>query len=163
LGFNPYPTPVAITNGSYRGRNGCSYCGFCSSHACGIGAKGDLGVTAIADALGTGRLDLRPDSYVFRVEMKNGRADSVLYIDADGREQSVSGDTIVLSCSAVDTPRARAQLRAPARPDQPRPGGPLPDVPPLSGRDRLLLRAHRLLPRLLEHALHGRPLPGRPR
>jgi choline dehydrogenase-like flavoprotein len=105
LGFNPYPTPVAITNGSYRGRNGCSYCGFCSSHACGIGAKGDLGVTAIADALDTGRLDLRPDSYVFRVEMKNGRADSVLYIDADGREQSVSGDTIVLSCSAVDTPR----------------------------------------------------------
>ena len=106
LGLNPFPTPVAINNLAYRGRHGCSYCGFCSSHSCPIGAKGDLAVAAIPSALKTGRLDLRPDSYVFRVELdKRGRARRVLYIDGDGVTRSVSGRVIVLSCSTVDTPR----------------------------------------------------------
>lgn len=105
MGLHPYPTPVAITNGSYRGRAGCSYCGFCSSHACPIGAKGDLSVSALTEAARTGRLEIRPESNAFRVTTKNGAADQVLYIDGDGRTQAVSGRVIVLACSAVDTPR----------------------------------------------------------
>ena len=104
-GLNPFPTPVAIANGGYNGRPGCTYCGFCSSHACPIKAKGDLSVTALADAMQTGKLEIRPDSYAFRVELRNGRADSVPYVDGDGNTQSVSGRVIVLACSTVDTPR----------------------------------------------------------
>ena len=105
LGWHPYPTPVAINNLAYHGRNGCSYCGFCSSHSCPIGAKGDLAVTAIADAAKRYGLEVRPDSYAYRVEMKRGRADRVIYLDAEGKRRSVSGRVIVLACSAVDTPR----------------------------------------------------------
>ena len=105
LGLHPFPTPVAINNLGYGERAGCSYCGFCSSHSCPIGAKGDLAVTAIAEGVKTGRLEVRPDSYAFRVELSRGRADRVLYIDGEGVTRSVSGDVIVLACSAVDTPR----------------------------------------------------------
>jgi choline dehydrogenase-like flavoprotein len=106
LGYHPFPTPVAVNNLAYGGRNGCSYCGFCSSHSCPIGAKGDLAVAAIPSALRTGRLDLRPDSYVYRVQLdRRGRASGVHYIDSEGRHRSVSGRVVVLSCSAVDTPR----------------------------------------------------------
>jgi choline dehydrogenase-like flavoprotein len=105
LGLHPYPTPVAINNLARDGRPGCSYCGFCSSHGCPIEAKNDTRVTALAKGLKTGRLEIRPDSHAFRVELKAGRADRVLYIDPRGRTRAVSGRVVVLSCSAVDTPR----------------------------------------------------------
>ncbi|HEY1592168.1 MAG TPA: GMC family oxidoreductase [Solirubrobacteraceae bacterium] len=106
LGMHPYPTPVAINNLGRDGRPGCSYCGFCSSHGCPIEAKNDTRVTALRKARATGRLDLRPDSYVYRVVVgRDGRAERVEYIDSAGRHQSVAGKAIVLSCSTVDTPR----------------------------------------------------------
>jgi choline dehydrogenase-like flavoprotein len=106
LGMHPYPTPVAINNLGRDGRPGCSYCGFCSSHGCPIEAKNDTRVTALRKAQATGRLDLRPDSYVYRVALdRRGRADRAEYIDSSGRHQSVAGDVIVLACSTVDTPR----------------------------------------------------------
>ncbi len=105
LGLHPFPTPVAINNGPYNGRPGCSYCGFCSSHGCPINAKGDTRVTALAEALATGNCEIRADSHAFRVELKNGRADRVLYIDPQGTTRAVAARVIVLACSTVDTPR----------------------------------------------------------
>jgi choline dehydrogenase-like flavoprotein len=106
LGMHPYPTPVAINNLARDGRAGCSYCGFCSSHGCPIEAKNDMRVTALRKAQATGRLELRPDSYAYRVALgPHGRAERVEYIDSAGRHQSVAGKAIVLSCSTVDTPR----------------------------------------------------------
>src|SRR5207245_10004956 len=67
LGMHPYPTPVAINNLGRDGRPGCSYCGFCASHGCPIEAKNDMRVTALRKAQATGRLDLRPAPYAYRV------------------------------------------------------------------------------------------------
>ena len=118
LGLNPYPTPVAINNGPYTlddpdllpdgrplTRNGCAYCGFCSSHGCQIDAKGDTRVTALALAQRTGRCDILSDAHVFHVELKNGRGDHVVYYDAEGRTQALHADRFVMACSTVDTPR----------------------------------------------------------
>jgi len=105
LGLHPFPTPVAINNLHRDGRPGCSYCGFCSSHGCPIDAKNDTRVTALRRALKTGRLEIRPNSYAYRVATKGGRAHAVEYIDASGHRRSVRGHVIVLACSAVDTPR----------------------------------------------------------
>jgi choline dehydrogenase-like flavoprotein len=105
LGLHPFPTPVAINNGSYDGRPGCSYCGFCSSHGCPIGAKGDTRVTALAKAVATGRCEIRSDAYVYHVEVSRGRAKRVLYVDGEGRRRAVEANTFVLACSTVDTPR----------------------------------------------------------
>ena len=106
LGLNPFPTPVAINNGPYDGRPGCSYCGFCSSHQCPIDAKGDLSVTALAKAVATGNCEIRPDSYALRVELANGLAARVVYVtEPGGAENAVEGDRIILACSTIDTPR----------------------------------------------------------
>ena len=70
-----------------------------------IGAKGDLRVTALAKGLKTGRLEIKPNSYAFRVEVEKDRAKRVLYVDGRGRTRSISAKIIVIACSAVDTPR----------------------------------------------------------
>ena len=106
LGLHPFPTPVAINNGPYDGRPGCSYCGFCSSHQCPIDAKGDLSVTALAKAAATGNCQIRPDTYAVRVELVDGKARRVVYLDQPcGPEHAIEGKRIILACSTVDTPR----------------------------------------------------------
>ncbi|HSW14230.1 MAG TPA: GMC family oxidoreductase [Solimonas sp.] len=118
LGLNPFPTPVCINNGRYTlddaellagsaplSRPGCSYCGFCSSHGCPQEAKGDTRVTALELARRTGRCDILAECHVVRVALKNGRADHVVYLDAQGREQAIHGGRIVLACGVVDSVR----------------------------------------------------------
>src|SRR5438128_2332607 len=94
-----------VGGGTVHGGAGCSYCGFCSNHGCPIGAKGDLAVTAIAQAVKTGRLEVRANSHAFHVDVKKGQARRVHYIDPKGRTRSVSAKVIVLACSALETPR----------------------------------------------------------
>lgn len=105
MGLHPFPTPVAINNGAYDGRPGCSYCGFCSGHGCPINAKGDTRVTALAKALATGRCEIRADANAIRVEIDKGRARRVVYVDEAGAQRAVKAKVIVLACSTVDTPR----------------------------------------------------------
>jgi choline dehydrogenase-like flavoprotein len=118
LGFNPYPNPVCINNGRYTltdpellpdgqplQREGCSYCGFCSSHGCPHDAKGDTRVTALALAQRTGRCTILPDSNAVQIEVGEGRARRVVYIDNNGATRAISANRFVLACSTVDTPR----------------------------------------------------------
>lgn len=111
MGLHPFPTPVAINNGTYDGRPGCSYCGFCSSHGCPIDAKGDTNVTALRRAADPtnpeirGRCTIEADANVVRVTMDGGEARGVEYLDREGDLQEASGDVVVLACSTVETPR----------------------------------------------------------
>ncbi|MGH9307252.1 MAG: GMC family oxidoreductase [Acidimicrobiales bacterium] len=105
LGLHPFPTPVAINNGSYNGRPGCTYCGFCSGYGCPIEAKGDTRVTALARALATGRLTIRADTMVTGVEVSKGRAVGVRTIDAAGKAGFEAAPVVVLAASTVETPR----------------------------------------------------------
>ncbi|MGH7822180.1 MAG: GMC family oxidoreductase [Candidatus Binatia bacterium] len=121
LGLHPFPTPVAINNGAYTfddgtgalTRNGCSYCGFCSSHGCPIDAKGDTRVTALALAERTGKCTIVPDAYVHNVRVVEsegtGEAVEIHYRDTsaslDGPEKTITAKVFVLACSTVDTPR----------------------------------------------------------
>ncbi|MGH9096873.1 MAG: GMC oxidoreductase, partial [Acidimicrobiales bacterium] len=97
--------PVALNNGPYDGRPGCTYCGFCSGYACPIDAKGDTRVTALAKALLTGNLTIEADTFATRVEMAGGRATGVSVIGASGRTGFVAADVVVLAASTVETPR----------------------------------------------------------
>ncbi len=118
LGLNPFPSPVCINNGPYTlddpellpdgrklTRNGCSYCGFCSSHGCPIDAKGDTRVTALELARRTGRCTILPDSNAVNIELRDGQVRRVIYIDGAGEYQAVEAERFVLACSTVDTPR----------------------------------------------------------
>src|SRR5699024_56597 len=56
-------------------------------------------------ALRTGRVDLRPETTVTRVEYSGRRATGVAYLDPQGRPGGESADLIVLAASAVDSAR----------------------------------------------------------
>jgi choline dehydrogenase-like flavoprotein len=107
LGLHPFPTPVAINNGTYDGRPGCSYCGFCSGYACPIDAKGDVRVSALAKGIATGNLTIRADTFVTGVEVDaaSSLATAVHYIDPDGNPGAVTATTVVIAASTVETPR----------------------------------------------------------
>jgi choline dehydrogenase-like flavoprotein len=105
LGWRAFPIPRAIVSGDYRGRQACTYCGFCGSYGCEVDAKSSTLATFLAAAQRTGKLTLRPRCRAIRVLAAENRASAVLYLDADGREQRVRARAVVVACSAIETAR----------------------------------------------------------
>src|SRR5258705_9499826 len=88
LGWHPVPAPMAINSQPYRGRAACVHCGFCHRFACEVVAQGSTLTTVIPEAEATGRCEVRPESYVSRIETnKQGRVTGVTYFDRDRRER----------------------------------------------------------------------------
>src|SRR5437763_1666428 len=83
-----------------RGRQACSYCGFCGSYGCEVGAKSSSMETFLAFARKTGRLTLRAGCRAMRVA-----PGEVVYRDASGAEQRARGRAVVVACSAIETAR----------------------------------------------------------
>jgi hypothetical protein len=82
LGWHPFPAPMAILSQPRSGRSACVNCGFCLGFGCEVGAKSSSLATAIRMAEKTGRCEIRPNSYVHRIELdSNGRATGAIYFD----------------------------------------------------------------------------------
>lgn len=106
LGLHPQPAPLAILSEAYNGRLPCQHCGFCLSFGCEFGAKSSTLVTVIPIAESTGRCEVRPNSYVHRIEIsRRGRARGVTYFDDAKREHFQPARSIVLCCNGAETPR----------------------------------------------------------
>jgi choline dehydrogenase-like flavoprotein len=106
LGLHPFPSPMAINSQVYRGRPPCLHCGFCHGFACEVGAKASTLTTVIPEAEATGRCEVRPDSYVFRIDTtKEGRATGVAYFDRDRREHFQRARAVVVCANGAETPR----------------------------------------------------------
>ena len=74
---------MAIASRPYEGRSGCVQCGFCLGFGCEVRAKSSSLVTMIPKAVATGRCEVRPNSYVRKIETDaRGRATGVKYFDA---------------------------------------------------------------------------------
>ncbi|MHB1582186.1 MAG: GMC family oxidoreductase [Acidimicrobiales bacterium] len=104
LGYHPYPAPTGCNSVPYDGRPACNNCGFCGYFGCPIHAKGDP-VASLRRALLTGRATLRPDAFVSRILVHNGRATGVEWIDLDGERHTETADSVVLAAGAMETPR----------------------------------------------------------
>ena len=106
LGYHPYRAPTGVNSVAYDGRPACNNCGFCGYYPCPIEAKGDP-VAPLRRALGTGRLDLRPECYVTDVLLgpTGRRARGVRYLDAEREPHEVSARHVVLAAGAFETPR----------------------------------------------------------
>ena len=100
------PARLSILTRPLNGRSGCHYCGQCS-RGCAVNANFTSPNVLILPALATGRLKLVTGAMAREVTLdRNGRADSVLYIDkADGSEQRVRARVIVLAASACESAR----------------------------------------------------------
>jgi choline dehydrogenase-like flavoprotein len=117
LGLHPVPAPLAINSGSYNGRPGCVHCGFCHGFACEVMAKASTLTTVIPQAEATGNCEVRPNSYVSRVEHdKRGRVTGVAYFDREGREHFQRARAVVLAANGAETPRLLLNSASPAFP-----------------------------------------------
>jgi len=103
LGYHPFPQPAGILSDSYKDlagntRGACLYCGFCTRFGCEVAAKGNSLVVHMPAALATGKYEIRPNSYVYKIETDStGKAIGVSYIDATGRSQFQEADIVLVS------------------------------------------------------------------
>ena len=104
LGYHPYAAPTGCNSVPYDDRPACNNCGFCAFFGCPIHAKGDP-VAMLRRALLTGLAELRPDSFVKRILITNGRATGVEWLDRDGQEHIETADHVVVAAGAMETPR----------------------------------------------------------
>jgi len=106
LGWHAFPAPMAIISERYQGRSSCFHCGFCQYFGCEARAKSSTLTTVIRDAEKTGRCEIRPNSYVRKIEIdKAGRVTGVIYFDESGREVFQKAKAVVLCANGAETPR----------------------------------------------------------
>lgn len=106
LGLHPQAAPMAILSRPHNNRLPCQHCGYCMQFGCEYGAKSSSLASVIPVAEATGRCEIRPHSYVTRVETNDqGRVTGVVYFDREGREQRQRAKAVVLSCNGAETAR----------------------------------------------------------
>ena len=117
LGWHPAPAPMAIASEAYRGRAACINCGFCEFFGCEMGAKSSTLVTMIPEAVATGRCEIRPNSYVRKVETNAaGRVTGVKYFDGRRREMFQRAKAVVLCANGAESPRLLLMSSSPRFP-----------------------------------------------
>ena len=106
LGWNPFPAPMAILSQPRAGRSACINCGFCLGFGCEVGAKSSSLAAAIRVAERTGRCEIRPDSYVHRIETDaRGRATGATYFDKDKNTHLQKAKAVIVCANGAETPR----------------------------------------------------------
>ncbi len=106
LGLHPQPAPLAILSQPFHGRPACQHCGYCLGFGCEFRAKSSTLYTVIPMAEATGRCEVRPNSYVRRIEVdKRGRVTGATYFDENKKEQFQRARAVVLCCNGSETPR----------------------------------------------------------
>jgi gluconate 2-dehydrogenase alpha chain len=93
LGYHPFPTPTCLASKAFVNNYGvavneCLYCGWCSegcNYVCEVGAKANAAYRSVPAAQKTGNLDLRLNSYVFRLDTDStGKVTAARYYDGQG-------------------------------------------------------------------------------
>ena len=106
LGYHPQPTPMAINSRYYNGRPACQHCGFCLFFMCEFRSKSSSFVTTLPIAEATGKCEVRPDSYVARIETNSeGRATGVAYFDSNKEMHLQRARAVVLCANGAESPR----------------------------------------------------------
>src|SRR5438132_1587079 len=106
LGYHPFSTPRAIISQSYRGRQSCTYCGFCQAFGCHVGAKSSILVTTLPEADATGNFKLLTGTMCYRVNSDNsGRVTGVAYYGPDGSQNTIEAELVILAPFIYDNTR----------------------------------------------------------
>ena len=98
-----HSVPCARNSTIYANRSACAYYGVC--RACPINAmfSSDYPVNRLE---AKPNFELRPDSPAARIETaSDGQASAVVYHDADGHEQVIRAEKVILAAQAVETVR----------------------------------------------------------
>jgi choline dehydrogenase-like flavoprotein len=96
---------MAINSQPRDGRGRCMQLGFCFQ-GCKSGAKWSTLYTELPKAEATGKLDLRPESHVVRIEHDDaGKVNGVVYMDREGKEQRQKARIVAVAGNSIETPR----------------------------------------------------------
>ncbi len=119
LGIRMIPVRKALLVGQPRGqRMPCHYCRHCMD-GCEVGAIATSVNSILPDAFATGRLTLRTNALVRRIEVdREGRASGVAFVDrVTGRDYVARGRLVVLACGAIESPRLLLNSTGPRSPN----------------------------------------------
>ena len=106
LGWHPFPAPMAILSQPRPGRSACVNCGFCLGFGCEVGAKSSSLAAMIPLAERSGHCEIRPNSYVHRIEVDaNGRATGAVYFDDKRNVHLQKAKAVIVSANGAETPR----------------------------------------------------------
>ena len=106
LGLHSFPAPLAVLSQPYRGRMACTNCGFCEAFGCEMGAKSSTLAALVPGAAATGNCEIRPNSYVQKIETDDrGRASAVVYFDSQRRTVRQRARAVVVCANGAETPR----------------------------------------------------------
>jgi choline dehydrogenase-like flavoprotein len=106
LGWHPFPAPLAILSQPRAGRSACVNCGFCYGFGCEVGAKSSTLASVLPQAERTGRCEIRPNSYVHRIELNEaGRATGAVYFDQHKNTHLQKAKAVVVCANGAETPR----------------------------------------------------------
>ena len=96
---------MAINSVQRDDRNACQQTGFCFQ-GCRWGAKWSTLYTEIPRGEATGKLEVRPNSHVTRIEHDaSGKVTGVVYMDKDGKEQRQKARIVALAGNSLESPR----------------------------------------------------------
>jgi choline dehydrogenase-like flavoprotein len=106
LGWHPFPAPMAILSQPRPGRSASVQCGFCETFGCEVGAKSSSLATVIRVVEKTGRCEIRPNSYVHRIETgANGRVTGAAYFGEKRTVHLQKAKAVVVCANGAETPR----------------------------------------------------------
>jgi gluconate 2-dehydrogenase alpha chain len=107
LGFHPFRTAAAIASEPFKGRSGCTYCGYCHGYPCHVNAKTSTHVASLPAGLASGNLEIMEFCRVYKVNRTSDgkRVTGVSYFDSQGRARELEADHVVLGCYALENAR----------------------------------------------------------
>ncbi len=123
LGYHPFPQPAGILSQAYKDplgnqRSGCLYCGYCTRFGCEVDAKSSAQTTHLPPALATGRYEIRPNSYVTKINTgADGLATGVTYLDENEQEQEQPADVVIASAYTPGNVRSLLLSRSDKHPN----------------------------------------------
>lgn len=96
---------MAINSAPRDGRGGCQQIGFCFQ-GCKSGAKWSTLYAELPKGEATGKLEVRPDSYVLKIEHDaSGKVNGVVYVDKDGKQQRQKARIVAVAGNSIESPR----------------------------------------------------------
>ncbi len=96
---------MAINSEPRDDRASCRQLGFCFQ-GCKMGAKWSTAYTEIPKGEATGKLEVREQAHVLKIEHDaNGKVSGVLYQDADGNQQLQKARVVCVAGNSIESPR----------------------------------------------------------
>ncbi|CAM5256328.1 Paromamine 6'-oxidase [Streptomyces alboniger] len=105
LGYEPFPTPLAINHRVYGGRSACARDSLCVSHQCSTGAKADAVGVFLTPLAGHSNFTLRTGMRALELDQdKPGAVTSMTCLDRVSRSTyRIRGRSFVVACNAIQS------------------------------------------------------------